>query len=193
MVFETLTSQERREIARRHLDALESWLRRLIDRQLRERYGPDYFDGNLASGEPLIPRRIRERAEIRLRDEPQRFPRLIDATTLDDVIDIVLHPSLYEEFFRPAIVRVFPEGPPEARTFFGRLVVHRNIVQHVGEISARGAEQCVCYSNDVIYAIRDFFASEGLARQYNVRPLFVSSTIRETPITSHPMHPATWF
>lgn len=169
--LDLLSEAERRELAR-HLDSAEAWLRRLIDHQLRQAFGADYFGARLPDDAPVIPRRIREAAEKRQAAEPGRFSRPVDATTLEKSIDIVLHERLYEPYFRSALVRTYLQGREEARTYLTRLNTHRNLVQHLGNPSARAVEQCVCYANDLVDAIKAFFVEENVDRQFNV-PTFV--------------------
>jgi hypothetical protein len=135
--LDNLSDVERREVARSYLDSAEVWLRRLIDHQLTTAFGTAYFDANLPDGPPVIPRRIREPAMDRTAKEPDRFARPVDATTLGEAIDLVLHDRLYEAQFRQALDHAFPDGRAEARTFLSRLLPVRNKVQHGGIISSR--------------------------------------------------------
>ena len=84
-----LNELERKDLARRYLDGAEAWLRRLIDVELTAAHGSGYLaDG--AAGCPEISKNTRERINGRYRNNPSRFPRLIDAADLGDAIKIVL-------------------------------------------------------------------------------------------------------
>src|SRR5947209_14230771 len=159
---------ERREVARRQLDALEAWLRRFIRHQLTESFGPDFFHGQLPGGVAIVGRAIREQVERRRAAEPSRFGSNVEAMTLGESISIVLHPRLYADRFRAGLIRAFPDGVEEARTFLSRLEAHRNLLAHGGACSGRVLEQCVCYSNDVIDSLKAHFLEVNLSREFNV-------------------------
>ena len=166
-----MSEDERRTLARKHLDSTEAWLRRLIDHQLRNAFGPDYFAAKHPDGNFVVQKRIVETAEAKRMAEPHRFARPVDALTLKDAIDIVLHEPLYLSLFRVALSSAYPDGREEARTFLERLLPPRNNVQHGGTISSRDLERCICYSNDLIDGIKAFFVGLGMGRTFNV-PLF---------------------
>lgn len=159
---------ERKEIARRHLDSAETWLRSIIEYRLSVAYGKEYFGATLASGKPVIPKRIREQATARRAGDPLRFSRDVDATMLDEVIDIALHPELHSLFFREPLQMAYPDGVEEARTFLERLRGHRNRLSHGGTCSHRDLEQCTCYANDLIDSLKAFFLEKQMARVFNV-------------------------
>jgi hypothetical protein len=158
----------RREAARRRLDSLEGWLRRLIEHQLSAAHGSDYFMAQLPDGASVIKSDVRRRAEERKRTEPTRFARLIDATELNDAISIVLHPNLYSRYFRTALAIAFPLGPDWARVIFNRLVEIRNKLAHGGPCSQRDLERVVCYGNDVIESVKEFYVEANKERLFNV-------------------------
>jgi len=159
---------ERREAARRHLDSLESWLRSIIELQLSEAYGSQYFNTCTSTGESLIPKKTREKVAQRRQKEPSRYQRDIDATTLGEAIDILLHPITYQDNFEPALRHAYPDGRDEARTFLNRLKVHRNPMAHIGTCSIRDLEQCVCYTNDLIDSLKIFIQEQNRTREFNV-------------------------
>jgi hypothetical protein len=168
----TLSESRRRELGRQHLESAETWLRAIIHYQLLRAYGADYFSASAADKGNIINADIRRRALARAAKDPQRFPRLIDATEFGDVIAIALNPELYPRHFRAAFQEAYPDGANEARTFLNRLKAHRNKLAHAGTCSMRELEQCVCYSNDLIDALKSFFWSQNVQRQFNV-PTFV--------------------
>src|SRR5438132_1431939 len=67
----SLPKLERRDIARRHLDAVEAWLRLLVHHQLREAFGADYFESRLPDGSGIIPKSIRTETEKRIFKRPE--------------------------------------------------------------------------------------------------------------------------
>ena len=167
-MFSDLSENERRELARRSLDAAEAWLRKVIHQQLSQVHGEGYFDARLPNGNPVIPKKIRHQAKVRIEREPKRFERPIDAVSFGDAVKIVLHPDHYQTRFREALDRAYPDGAAEARTFLDRLEGHRNKSAHQGTCSLRDLEQCVCYSNDLIQSLAAFFAAKNMQRLYNV-------------------------
>ena len=164
MVYK-LTNNELNNLCREKLESLELWLRRLIDETLTVKYG-DYFSTTDDSGNRIIKKNVVDELENRMSREPDRYKRKIDAVLLDDAIDVLCKPSLYE-FFKPALVGAFPEGRDEARTFLKRLIEPRNRLAHANTISQRQAEQVICYSNDVIDSLRTYYAEIGMQQEYN--------------------------
>jgi hypothetical protein len=163
---------ERKDLARRYLDAAEAWLRRLIDVELTAAHGSDYLADGAAGTCPEISKTTRERINGRYKSNPSRFPRLIDAADLGDAIKIVLEEKLYKDVFRDALVEAFPVGPNEARTFLNRLEAIRNQLAHGGNCSDRDLERSVCYSNDLTDSIKAHFRRKNMDREFNV-PTFI--------------------
>lgn len=167
-----MTESERRESARRYLDAAEGWLRRLIESKLTKWSGANYLAPNEAGGCQAISKDIRRQINGRFESDRARFSRLIDAADLGHAITIALHPELYPENFREALHGAFPDGPAEARTFLNRLEELRNKLAHGGACSERDLERAVCYSNDLIDSIKQHFREQNMERQFNV-PTFI--------------------
>jgi len=166
-----LTETERRELARRHLDSAEAWLRRLIDQKLTTAFGTEYLAPGDAGTCPLVSRAIRKHIADRFDSDQSRFPHIIDAADLGDAISIVLNPELYRAYFRAALISAFPEELAEARTFLNRLEDIRNKLAHGGTCSDRDFERAVCYSNDLIDSIKLHFSEQNMGREFNVPTL----------------------
>ena len=160
-----------RTVCKERIEALEHWLRRLIDDLLRPAYG-DYFEHKEPNGDRILKRRLAEQVEERRAREPGRYPRKVDAILLEDVVDIICNEKLYKSFFREPLSGAYPDGREEARTFLSRLLVPRNHLAHSNPISVRQAEQVVCYTNDVIDSLKSHYAKVGMNSEYNV-PLFL--------------------
>jgi hypothetical protein len=167
MPLSKLTEIELREACRARIEMLELWLRRLIHEQFEEIYSNDILNAKNAAGEFVLKKEVRERIEKYLRDRPGRYNRPVDAALLDDLITIICKPNTYTSCFATALVGAFPLGNEEARKFLNRLLAPRNNLSHANAISIRQAEQVICYSNDVVYALRDFYAMRGKADAYN--------------------------
>lgn len=149
------------------IESLEHWLRRLIDDTLTPVYG-DYFDFTDQAGNRLVKASLAQQVATRRASEPMRYPRNIDAVLLEDAVDIICKQDLYQKHFRQALRSAFPEGREEARTFLGRLLIPRNNLAHANAISVRQAEQIICYSNDLIDALKGYYRTLGMQETYNV-------------------------
>lgn len=165
------TNLELRELCRREIEALEHWSRRLIHELLSATYTSDYFHFQKDDGEPLFKRSLIERIEGMRDSAPERFPRLIDATLLDDIISIICREDLYREHFKAPFQQVYPNGAAEIRTFLERIAQIRNKLSHANDISIREAEQIICYCHDFIEGLKIYYKTIGKEREYNV-PLF---------------------
>jgi hypothetical protein len=162
-----------RSICKDRIEALEHWLRRIIDELLKAKYG-DYFKYVDQKGNRLFGQKLIEQVENRRTKEPTRYPRAIDAILLDDAIDIICRPDLWT-LFRVPLQMAFPDGSAEARTFLTRLTDPRNRLAHANPIGIRAAEQVICYSNDVIESLKFYYRDQGMQQQYNV-PLILKVT-----------------
>jgi hypothetical protein len=162
----SLTDSEIRGLCKDRLEALEHWLRRLIDDTLTPTFG-DFFEHQDQQGNRLIRKGLSEQIDERRNREPQRYPRKIDAILLEDAVGIVCNPQLYSSHFRKPLLGAFPDGIQEARTFLNRLLSPRNHLAHANPISSRQAEQIICYSNDVIDSLKAFYVEQGLQSEYN--------------------------
>ena len=161
------TDSEIRSICKEKIESLEHWLRRLIDDLLSPTYG-EYFEYTDTTGNRLIKKSLSEQVENRRLREPARYPRKIDAVLLEDAVDIVCKPELFNLHFRAPLMDAFPDGRDEARTFLSRILLPRNHLAHANAISVRQAEQIVCYSNGIIESIKNYYRAHGMRQQYDV-------------------------
>ena len=169
-----LSEAELRRVCWEKIEALERWLRRLIEDTLQPKYG-DYFFAVDAKGNRIIKTAIAQDALARRDREPQRYPRPIDALLLDDAIDIICNPQLFKDNFREPLEQAFPDGRDEARTFLKRISSPRNNLAHANAISLRQAEQIICYANDVIDSLRAHYRHIGMQEKYDA-PLIIKIT-----------------
>jgi hypothetical protein len=168
-MFTEFTENQRRELGRRHADAAEVWLRKIVHVQMSQAYGDGYFfDPVTTTGQHLVSKEIREHARERMKADPGRFARPIDATTFGHVVKLALHPQLYAHHFKVALAAAYPDGEAEARTFLLRIENIRNKLAHGGTCSVRDLERVICYSNDLVESLKDFFVSQNKQRLYNV-------------------------
>ncbi|MEO8254715.1 MAG: hypothetical protein ABI554_10070, partial [Flavobacterium sp.] len=75
-----------RSECRNTIENLEIWLRNLIDNELTEKYNTNYLEFINKDGTRLIKKEIVKDAIQRKSNDPNRYPRLIDAMLLDDEI-----------------------------------------------------------------------------------------------------------
>lgn len=174
LALQKVTDAELRSICKERIEALEHWLRRLIDDLLAPAYG-DYFAHVDSKGNRLIRGSLSQQVESRRASEPARYPRKIDAVLLEDAVDIVCKPELFRQYFAKPLSGAFPNGREEARTFLCRLLVPRNNLSHANAISIRQGEQIVCYANDVIDSLKIYYRERGMQQDYNV-PLILKVT-----------------
>lgn len=172
MPFTHLTTEEVRGKCKHRLELLELWLRRLIHDKLSAAYGDNYFDHQL-DGQNIFRNEIRDNANNRIANQPNRYPRKIDALLLDDLVSIVCKPQLFSQCFKLALKNAFPEGNSEARTFLSRIVGARNPLAHANPISYHQAAQVFCYTEDVIQSIREHYSEMGEDSEFNA-PAFVA-------------------
>ena len=165
-MFYALTEDQIRNLCKEKIESLEHWLRRLIDEKLSASHG-DYFSYIDGAGNRLIKKGIVDELEERLKKDPTRYSRKIDAVLLSDAIDIICNPQLYS-IFAPGLRFAFPEGRDEARTFMYRLLDPRNRLYHSNPISLHQAEQVVCYSTDIIESLKQHYGAIGMQSEYNV-------------------------
>lgn len=174
LALQKVTDAELRSICKERIEALEHWLRRLIDDLLAPAYG-DYFAHVDSKGNRLIRGSLSQQVESRRASEPARYPRKIDAVLLEDAVDIVCKPELFRQYFAKPLSGAFPNGREETRTFLCRLLVPRNNLAHANAISIRQGEQIVCYANDVIDSLKIYYRERGMQQDYNV-PLILKVT-----------------
>lgn len=161
-----LLDEDARSLCRGKIESLEHWLRRLVDEVMTATHGADYATRTDASGKPVLAKKRIEPARARMLSDPARYPRLLDAMLLGDLIDIVCGNEWPN--FRPALQDAYPHGPAEARTFLTRIEGPRNNLSHANSVSLRAMEQVLCYSNDVIDALKDHYRRAGMQTQYDI-------------------------
>jgi len=165
-MFYALTEDQIRNLCKEKIESLEHWLKRLIDEKLSASHG-DYFSYVDGAGNRLIKKGIVDALEKRLKKEPTRYVRKIDAVLFSDAIDIICNPQLYS-IFAPGLRFAFSEGRDEARTFMYRLLDSRNRLYHSNPISLHEAEQVVCYSTDIVESLKQHYGAIGMQSEYNV-------------------------
>lgn len=105
-----------RDLCRHRIDAFECWSRWLIDETLKKSYTDDYFNYMISDDLPLIKQELKRRIESRIRSNPGRFPRKVDAFLLEDIQYLLCRDDLYKNHFKDAL-EPFYSGPQEVQVF----------------------------------------------------------------------------
>lgn len=163
----SFSEEEIRSLCRVNIEAFEKWARTIIDSELTKNLGVNYFDLELAPNVPVVKKSIRDKTAQMMRSNPQRFHRKIDTLFLDEIIYLLCRNDLYKIFFKDFLDLIYPDGNAEARTYLNRLVPIRNCLSHSNPISIRDAERCICYTNDFIDGVKQYFYDKGEERVFN--------------------------
>lgn len=164
------SENEIRNSAKETLESLEHWSRRIINDKFTEKYGSNYFDYKFENGEALIKNDILKMISNRMQDNPQRFPRKIDAILMEDIQYFLCKDSFYKQFFKDILENSF-SGQEEVRHRLEILKDIRNKLYHGNPISYREAEIAICYSHDFIDCYNAYYIKSGKEKEYNV-PFF---------------------
>lgn len=165
-----VSEMELRDLCKHHIDALEQWSRRIIDENFRRDYGDNYMEVEQQPGQPLIKSEIKRKIAERMEGNPGRFPRWIDAIVMENIEYFTCREDLYKKYYK-AVFEPFYTGLEELRAVLIRLTSIRNKLSHGNTISVHEAEQCLCYANDYIGCLKDYYTQLGKGKEYNV-PLF---------------------
>ncbi len=157
-MFHKFSDDDLRTYCKKSIESVELWGRRFVDELLRKQYGNNYFDH--------IKKSIREQA-IKIQSTRSAHAKWIDCIFLDDLIALIANQEHFK-LFRIALHRIYPHGEAEARFFLEKLIPVRNALSHANNISIRQAEQVVCYSNDFIDAIKEYYKEIGKEQMWNV-------------------------
>lgn len=163
----SFSEEEIRSLCRVNIEAFEKWARTIIDSELTKNLGVNYFDLELVPNVPVVKKSIRDKTAQMMRSNPQRFHRKIDTLFLDEIIYLLCRNDLYKRFFKDFLDLIYPDGNAEARTYLNRLVPIRNCLSHSNPISIRDAERCICYTNDFIDGVKQYFYDKGEERVFN--------------------------
>ena len=163
----SFSEEEIRSLCRVNIEAFEKWARTIINSELTKNLGVNYFDLELAPNVPVVKKSIRDKTAQMMRSNPQRFHRKIDTLFLDEIIYLLCRNDLYKRFFKDFLDLIYPDGNAEARTYLNRLVPIRNCLSHSNPISIRDAERCICYTNDFIDGVKQYFYDKGEERVFN--------------------------
>lgn len=167
-MYYQFTEDELRAICRTHLESFEKWSRLIVHKILSEKIGKDYFFSTSSDGNYLIKKALIEKANEMMRNEPLRFPKAVDTLFFEDIIYILCKKDFYKDYFSAFLTKMYPEGVNELRTFLNRLIPIRNKLSHTNPFSIRDAEQCVCYCNDFIECVKEYFVMTNQDKDFNI-------------------------
>lgn len=167
-----LSELEARDLCKHRIDAMERWSRRIIDELFKSTYGDNYFEFEVAAGQPLVKSSTKQQVEGRMKDNPGRFARKVDALVIEDLEYFFCREDLYKALFK-SVFEPFFSGLPEVRAVIRRVSAIRNKIAHGNPLSQHELEQGVCYSNDFIGVFNHYYKEIGKEKEYNV-PTFLS-------------------
>lgn len=166
-MYYSMSQDELRSLCRVNIEAFEKWARIIINNELTDLYGADYFDYYINNDNPVIKKSIRDKSVKMMKEHPNRFKRKIDTLFLDEIIYILCKKDLYQNCFKQFLDTIYPDGNAEAKTFLSRIIPIRNSLSHSNPISVRDAERCICYTNDFIEGVKLYFEKKGEQRMFN--------------------------
>lgn len=164
-----------RSISKNHLEAFERWSRLFIHKIFSEKIGVDYFFFKDSQGRNLLKSELIKNASVKMEANPIRYQRPIDTLLLDDIIYIICRRDFYENYFSKYLKNMYPNGVEEVRTFLTRLIPIRNKLAHANAISIRDAEQSICYTNDFIECIKEYFTMTNQEKEFNIPTIIKAS------------------
>lgn len=168
-MFYNMSFEDIRSLCKNNIESLELWVRRLIHQKLSEAYGSDYLHAKDMDGEPIANKKILEHYDFMIESNPPgRFQRPVDALFFEHLIHYLCNDKYYQRFFKKALKHKYPQGNNEVREFLNRIVPIRNALSHSNPISVRQAEQAVCYSNDFIDGLKQYYKDKGEEQMWNV-------------------------
>lgn len=174
-MYYNYTEDELRAICRTYLESFEKWARLIVHMTLTTKIGDDYLHSKGADGNYIIKKSIVEKVDKMMTDEPMRFPKPVDALFFEEIIYILCKPDFYKDYFSAFLQKMYPEGRDELRTFLERLIPIRNKLSHTNPFSIRDAEQCVCYTNDFIECVKEYFIMTNQDKDFNI-PTIIKAT-----------------
>lgn len=160
-----------RSIAKRHIESMEMWARRVINQILTDEFDNDYFHAKKDDDNSLFNNKFISRIEDLMKKDTDRFKRPIDATLIEDIVYILCREDLYP-LFKDVLSVGYPDYKNAVRFYLDQIKDIRNKLNHTNAISLREAEKAICYSNDFINSVQSYYSKKGNAQDFNV-PTFM--------------------
>lgn len=171
-VLAYMPTSQIRDICWKDIENMEHWARRLIHEVLSEKYGSNYFAHTDENGNRLIKSEIVKALQKRVDADTKRFPRLVDALFLENIIEILCNDNLYTKHFKVALEHAYPCGKEDVKHHLTVIKDVRNRYTHSNTMSIRDAERAICYCHDFVDSLRKYYQNAGKDRDYNV-PTFL--------------------
>ena len=162
------SEEELRTICRAHIENFEKWARIFIHNILSEKLAADYFHAKGDDGKYRMKKSFVEKSDKMIAADPLRFQTPVDTLFVEDIIYILCKDDFFRDYFSSYMCKMYPEGCNELRTFLRRLIPIRNKLSHTNPFSIREAEQCVCYCNDFIECIKEYYKTMGKDKDFNI-------------------------
>lgn len=164
-----------RDVCWKDIENMEHWARRLIHEMLSVQYGEDYFNYTDEKGNRLIKSEIVKALQKRVDSDSNRFPRLVDALFLENIIDILCNETLFTKHFKIALEYAYPCGKEDVKHHLTVIKDVRNRYTHSNTMPIRDAERAICYCHDFVDSLSKYYQNIGKNRDYNV-PTFLKVT-----------------
>ncbi len=161
-----------RDICWENIENMEHWAKRFIHETLIDSYGCNYLNSIDDNNNQIIKKSIRDDVERRMSSDPRRYPRAVDALTLENIIEILCNDALFNNHFGVALSNEYPCGSKHVKHFLTQIKNVRNKYAHNNEMSIREAERAICYSRDFIDCLRKYYQKIGREKDYNA-PTFI--------------------
>ena len=184
-MFKDMSIDEINAACRNELNSLELWLRRIIEELLVPEYGNEYWNACDSDGQYQFNTKLRERLKA---------GEQLTETYFSDLSHIICRESLYKKYFS----KVFQTQPPKNRQQLSGMLTclddlrqtyrflkdKRNDLSHARSVTVRDAERIVCYSHDIIDAIKEYYRKMGDKDFFGPRIVSISDMWGDIPRSS---------
>lgn len=157
--------QNEKDSARRHIEQLEKWLRSIIDYELNSAYGNDYLRYTDKAGQKIIKKKILDNITNRIKKEPKRYTRIIDATLTGELKYIICKEELFDLYFKKYFDNLSREDVLKKLT---KVEQARNPLFHSNEISETQFYQVLCYSKELTNEMKQYYSKNNLENEFNL-------------------------
>lgn len=167
-MFHRFSDEELRSYCRASIETLEMWARRLIHDEMSTRYGDSFLEVKQPDGQYFVKSEIREHVKWMMQTNGDRCKRVVDALFFEHIAYFLCHPEFYKQLFKVVFNKVCPSGVAELKGTLNKIQPIRNSLSHANPMSVRQAERAVCYSHDLVDAIKEHYKRKGEEQVWNV-------------------------
>jgi len=173
MILNQININDQKNECKSRIESLENWLRRIVDKDLTEKYGFDYLNN--------VKKEIKDNIQIRYNNSPDKYSRLIDASDLSHLIQIFCNPNFYNDIFIKYQNKFYPENMSKGENYlkylFDKLYEIRCNLSHANEISIKDFEFVMYFTSAQIESYNDFYIKSGKEQDYGLDPKFSTQTL----------------